>query len=81
MTLLKRKYSFDGLPIKRIAKIQKLSKLINFNNLIFYFKDKNGPKNFIDFTGPLGLINNIKNGYIKIKKKRKKKIKKNLKQV
>ena len=54
-----------------MAEIQKSSKLINFNNLIFYFKGKNGPKNFIDFTGPLGLINNIKNGYIKIEKKEK----------
>ena len=51
-----------------MAKIQKLGEQINCSNLIYYLKGKSGPKYFLGFKGPLGLLNNIKNSYINIKK-------------
>ena len=51
-----------------IGEIQNLSKQINFNNLIYNFKGKNGPKSFIGFKGPLGFYKNIKDGYTTLEK-------------
>ena len=51
-----------------MGEIKNLSKEINFNNLIYYFKSKIGPKNFISFKGPLGFYKNVKDGYITLEK-------------
>ena len=45
-----------------MGKIQNLSKQINFNNLIYYFKNESGPKIFIGFKGPLHFYKSIKDG-------------------
>ena len=38
--------------------IQDLSKQIDFNNLVYYFKKESDPKNFISFKGPLAFYEN-----------------------
>ena len=38
--------------------IQDLSKKIDFNNLVYYFKKESDPKNFISFKGPLAFYKN-----------------------
>ena len=48
--------------------MQNLSKKINFNNLIYYFKNEIDPKIFISFKGPLGFHKNVKDGYITLEK-------------
>ena len=48
--------------------IQILSKQIDFNNLICYFKVESGSRDFINFKGPLALFGNIKNGCITLEK-------------
>ena len=68
LTLLKQKEIFDRFTKERMAKIQTLGEQINCSNLIYYLKGKSGPKYFIGFKGPLGLLNNMKNSYINIKK-------------
>ena len=68
LTLSKQKEIFEELASERIYKIQNLSKQIDFNNLIYYFKSKNDTENFIGFKVPLGFYKNIKDGYTTIKK-------------
>ena len=61
--LLKYKENFDELSNERIDKIYNISKQIDFNNLTYYFKNKNiRPINFVGFGGPLHIFNKIKNG-------------------
>ena len=48
--------------------MQNLSKQIDFNNLVYYFKGGSGPKIFIDFKGLPGLHRNIKDGYTILEK-------------
>ena len=43
--------------------MQRLSKLIDFNDLPHYFKGKISPGNFIGFKGPLAFYKNINGGY------------------
>ena len=61
--------------------IQNLNKKIDFNNLIYHFKGKSGPNNFISFKGPLAFHRNIKNGYITLERAEKTKTKKKSNQV
>ena len=68
LTLLKQRETFEELVIERIDEIQNLSKLIDFNNLVYYFKGECGTKNFIDFKGPLDFYENIKDGYTILEK-------------
>ena len=35
------------------------SKQIEFNNLIYYFKRKNNPENFVNFRVPVHIYNDI----------------------
>ena len=51
-----------------MGEIQILSKQIDFNNLIYYFKGKSASRHFLDFRGPLALYRNINNGYITLEK-------------
>ena len=47
---------FDELSYERMSKINDLSRQINFNNLIYHFKDKSiSPINFIGFKASLHL--------------------------
>ena len=62
-TILKQKKIIEELANGRKGIIQNLSKQINFNNLIYYFKSKSVPKIFISFRGPLGFHKNIKDVY------------------
>ena len=58
---------FDKLFRERIAEIFNISKEIDFNNVIYYFKDSNLPPiNFIGFRGPLNIYEEIKNRNISI---------------
>ena len=50
LTILKQKEVFDEVANERMCEIQNLSKQTNFNNLIYYFKDQSGPKDFIGFN-------------------------------
>ena len=60
--------------------IQEIGKEIDFNNLIYYFKNSDiSPMDFIRFKGPFGFFNEIKNGNILLKKQKKNKI--NLNQI
>ena len=45
-----------------------LSEIIDFNNLIYYFKGKNGPKTFIGYEGPLNFYRIVKDGYTTLEK-------------
>ena len=45
-----------------MGEIQNLSKEIAFHNLIYYFKDENNPKNFINLNGSLAFYKNNKGG-------------------
>ena len=47
-----------------MEEIQNLSKQIDFNNLIYYFKGESVPKKSLGFKGPLGFYKNIKEGRI-----------------
>ena len=47
-----------------MGEIQNLSKQVYFNNFIYYFKDKNGPKNLI-FWSPAAFY---KAGYLTLEK-------------
>lgn len=43
-TILKQKYIFNELTNKMMTKIQSLSKQIDFNNRIYFFKKQNWSK-------------------------------------
>ena len=74
LTLLKHKTNlvpknvFEEVSYETMGCIQNLSKQIDFNDLIYYFQGKSGPKNFINFKGPLGFYENKKDGYITLEK-------------
>ena len=60
---------FDKLSYERIDEIKDLSRQIDFNNLIYYFKSKDvSPIKFIGFKAPLYLYRNILNGNTKLEK-------------
>ena len=60
---------FDELFYERMSKINDLSRQINFNNLIYHFKDKSiSSINFIGFKAPLHLCRDIFNGNTKLAK-------------
>ena len=52
-----------------MGEIHNIGKQIDFNNLTYYFKNKNiSPTNFIGFRGPLHIYNNIKNDNTSLEK-------------
>ena len=60
---------FNRLFEKKAAEIQKTSKEIDFNKLVYYFKAPNiAPINFIRFRGPLQIFDELKNGNTSLKK-------------
>ena len=61
--LLKQKETFEELANEKMSEIQNLSKLINFNNLIYCFKCESSPKSFIGFKGPLTFYKSIRDCY------------------
>ena len=62
------KYFYERFN-ERIGDIYKISKEIDFNNLIYYFKGSNiAPINFIDFKGPMRIRKEIINVDAKIGK-------------
>ena len=52
-----------NLLMKRYVKLKKISKQININDLIYYFKGESGSKSFINFKGPSSSGKSIRNGY------------------
>ena len=52
-----------NLLMKRQVKLKKISKQININDLIYYFKGESGSKRFINFKGPSSSGKSIRNGY------------------
>ena len=59
-------YEFSN---ERIGDIYNISKETDFNNLIYYFKGPHiVPINFVVFTGPMHIHNEIMNGDTTIKK-------------
>ena len=52
-------------------RINEISKKIDYNNLVYLFKDSRIPsKHFIKFKGPLSLFEKIENGDIPLKERR-----------
>ena len=51
-----------------MGEIQNLSKQIDFNNLIYYFKAESGLKVFISFKGPVTFYENLEDGYKTLEK-------------
>ena len=47
---------------------QNLSKQVDFNNLIYYFKGEGDSKIFVRFKDPLTFYKNIKDGYTTLEK-------------
>ena len=68
LTHLRKKEIFDELANERMSEIQNLSKQINFNNLIYYFKGESGSKTFIGFEGPLRFYESMRDGYATLEK-------------
>ena len=67
--LLKYKEIFDKFSNEIIGELYSISKQIDFNNLIYYLKDKNiSPINFVCFRSPMYIYNDIKSGNISIEK-------------
>ena len=60
LRLLKQKEIFEELANKGI---QNLSKQIDFNDLIYCYQGKSGPKTSIGFKLALGFYKKIKDGY------------------
>ena len=73
LAFLKQKEIFQELTNEKIDEIQTLSKHIDFNNLVYYFKGESGSKNFISFRGPLNFYKNIKNDHTSLEKAEKNK--------
>ena len=71
LTDSKQKF-FEELANRRMEKIQNLSKQIDFNYLIYCFKDEIAQKKFVDFKGHLGFDENIMEDHIRPKKSEKK---------
>ena len=60
---------FDKLSYERMSEKKYLSKQIDFNNLIYYFKNENiSSVNFIDFKDLLHLYKDVFNGDITLTK-------------
>ena len=60
---------FDELSNKRMDDTKDLNKQIDFNNLSYYFKNKNiSPINFIGFRDPVHIFDDIRNCNTSIKK-------------
>ena len=51
-----------------MEEIRDLSRQIDFNNLIYHYKGKIFPKNFLSFKGPLKFYKSIKEGNITLEK-------------
>ena len=74
LSLLKQKEIFEELAKERMGEIQNLSKQINFDKLIYYFKRETDPKKIISFEGRLAFFKNIKDRYTTLNKAEEKKI-------
>ena len=68
LKILKENEIFKELANERIYEIQDLSKQIDFDSLVYYFKAENVSKNVINFKGPLSFYRNIKDGYATLEK-------------
>ena len=64
----KTKSFFEELVNERVGELQNLSKQINVNKLLYYFKGESYTKPFISFKCPLGYYLNIKAGYTALEK-------------
>ena len=69
---LKHEEIFEERVKKRIDELQNLSKHIDFNNSVYYFKGKRDQKISIGFKGQLGYYKNINDGYTTLGKTEKK---------
>ena len=70
LTHLKQKSIFVEISNKIPDVILNLSKIIDCNNLTYYFKGESAPKSFIGFKGPVGLYKNIKDGCVTLEEAR-----------
>ena len=60
--IIENKEIFDELSSERKSEIYNMSKEINFNNLIYSYKNPNlAPINFIKVKHPMHIYNEIKN--------------------
>ena len=69
---LKHEEIFEERVKKRIDELQNLSKHIDFNNSVYYFKGKSNQKISIGFKGQLGYYKNINDGNTTLGKTEKK---------
>ena len=68
---LKQKEIFEEFVNKARFETNKLSQVIDFNNLTYLYKGKSAPKSFIRFKDPLVIYNDIKNARINLQKEEK----------
>ena len=59
LELLKQKEIFEESVNKTRFETNKLSQVIDFNNLTYHYKRKSAPKCFIRFKDPLVIYNDI----------------------
>ena len=60
---------FNELSNERIDEIHNISKEIDFNNLTYHFKGSDtAPINFINFSGPMYIYNELKNRNVSTEK-------------
>ena len=71
LELLKQKAIFENFFNKSRFETNKLSQVIDFNNLTYLYKGKSAPKSFIRFKDPLVIYNDIKNARINLQKEEK----------
>ena len=70
LELLKQKEIFEESVNKTRFETNKLSQVIDFNNLTYHYKGKSAPKSFIRFKDPLVIYNDIKNAQINLQKEK-----------
>ena len=57
---------YNKILEERMDEILEMSKEINYNNLVYYFKGPTPPKNFAIFDGPIYTYDQLKNGNISL---------------
>ena len=59
---------YNKILEERMDEILEMSKEINYNNLVCYFKGPTHPENFAIFDGPIYTYDQLKNGNISFSK-------------
>ena len=68
-------YEYNNYFLNGLAKIRESSEPIDYDNLIYYYKDNSAPINFIDYKGPMHIFKRMHNGDISLEDIEKEQIK------